>query len=278
MGCGASKPVEGQRPVPEPKKGWEEGSKVVIGESRISVDVEPWNGSARPKSTTDSGVGLEERVLMESLPGTIPENSLSLDERNEEVNTEPVISGLINTSQHLQSQERLKSSDILEELIIQGIIQSQSKVFRNGESYNVMMNMDEKPLRKPPARLEKLKTKRETNGFTIKNIEEKMKAADERRKVKGEEMKKRLRSDRPLPPIVPSSTAELSEDDTPFTKGFKTTDYTMFQTSTMETERQAKRKKSFGKGNIVSSEINQNYEGFGVVESDVHYNTSDDAF
>ncbi|XP_044514069.1 stathmin domain-containing protein 1 [Gracilinanus agilis] len=278
MGCGASKPVEGQRPVPEPKKGWEEGSKVDIGESHISVDAEPWNGSARPRSTTDSGVGLEERVLMESLPGTIPENSLSLDERNEEVNTEPVISGLINTSQHLQSQERLKSSDILEELIIQGIIQSQSKVFRNGESYNVMMNMDEKPLRKPPARLEKLKTKRETNGFTIKNIEEKMKAADERRKVKGEEMKKRLRSDRPLPPIVRSSTAVLSEDDTPFTKGFKSTDYRVFQTSTMETGRQAKRKKSIGKGNMVSSEINQTYEGFGLVESDAHYNTSDDAF
>ncbi|XP_068948506.1 stathmin domain-containing protein 1 isoform X3 [Petaurus breviceps papuanus] len=223
----------------------------------------------------DSRFELEDGVLMGSLPGTILENSPSLDKRNEEVNTEPIINGLIGTSQHLQSQERPKSSDILEELIIQGIIQSQSKVFRNGESYNVMVSMDEKPLRKPPARLEKLKTKRETNGFTIKNIEEKMKAADERRKVKGEEMKKRLRNDRPLPPIVPSSMTGLSEDDTPFAKGF---DATAFHPSTMETGRQVKRKRSVGKGSMTSSEINQSNETFGVVESDVHYNTPDDVF
>ncbi|XP_068948505.1 stathmin domain-containing protein 1 isoform X2 [Petaurus breviceps papuanus] len=249
--------------------------RVDIGKSYIPVNAGPWDGSARSEIIMDSRFELEDGVLMGSLPGTILENSPSLDKRNEEVNTEPIINGLIGTSQHLQSQERPKSSDILEELIIQGIIQSQSKVFRNGESYNVMVSMDEKPLRKPPARLEKLKTKRETNGFTIKNIEEKMKAADERRKVKGEEMKKRLRNDRPLPPIVPSSMTGLSEDDTPFAKGF---DATAFHPSTMETGRQVKRKRSVGKGSMTSSEINQSNETFGVVESDVHYNTPDDVF
>nr|XP_020842462.1 stathmin domain-containing protein 1 isoform X2 [Phascolarctos cinereus]XP_020842463.1 stathmin domain-containing protein 1 isoform X2 [Phascolarctos cinereus] len=226
----------------------------------------------------DSEFGLEDGVLMGSLPGTILENSPSLDEKNEKVNTELMINGLIDTSQHLQSRERPKSSDILEELFIQGIIQSPSKVFRNGESYNVMVSTNEKPLRKPPARLEKLNTKRETNGFTIKNIEEKMKAADERRKVKGEEMKNRLRSERPLPPIVPSSTAKLSEDDPPFAKGFDATGSSVFHPSAMETGRQVKRKKSIGKGNMASSKINQSYEAFGVVESDVHYNTPDDVF
>ncbi|XP_072460021.1 stathmin domain-containing protein 1 [Notamacropus eugenii] len=278
MGCGASKPMEEPRPVPEPKKGWEERSEADVGKSHIPVNVGSWDESARSKIVMDSSFGLEDGVLTGSLPGTILENSPSLNERNEEVNTEPIINGLIGTSQHLQSRERPKSSDILEELIIQGIIQSQSKVFRNGESYNVMVTTDEKPLRKPPARLEKLKTKRETNGFTIKNIEEKMKAADERRKVKGEEMKKRLRNDRPLPPIVPSSTAELNKDDTPFAKEFDATHSTGFHPSTMETGRQVKRKKSVGKGNVTSSEINQNYEAFGIVESDVHYNTPDDVF
>ncbi|XP_043835248.1 stathmin domain-containing protein 1 [Dromiciops gliroides] len=278
MGCGASKPVEEQRPVPEPKKGWEKGSEVDTGKSHILINGVPWDGLAGSKSTMDMGFGLEDGVLMGSLPGTIPENSPSLNERNEEVNTEPIVNGLISTSQHFQSQERPKSSDILEELIIQGIIQSQSKVFRNGESYDVMVSTDDKPLRKPPARLEKLKTRRETNGFTIKNIEEKMKAADERRKVKGEEMKKRLRSERPLPPIIPSNATELSEDDTLFTKGFNATDSAMFHPFSMEKARQVKRKKSVGKGNMASSEINQSYEVFGVVESDVHYNTPDDVF
>lgn len=49
-----------------------------------------------------------------------------------------VISGLMHKPQPLENQERQTSSDILEELIVQGIIQSHSKVFRNGESYDVM--------------------------------------------------------------------------------------------------------------------------------------------
>jgi hypothetical protein len=49
-----------------------------------------------------------------------------------------VTNGLINKTKPLETQERQKSSDILEELIVQGIIQSQSKVFRTGESYDVM--------------------------------------------------------------------------------------------------------------------------------------------
>lgn len=48
-----------------------------------------------------------------------------------------VISGLIHKPQPLENREQQKSSGILEELIVQGIIQSHSKVFRNGESYDV---------------------------------------------------------------------------------------------------------------------------------------------
>lgn len=51
---------------------------------------------------------------------------------------DPVANGLTNKPQLPESWERPKSSDILEELIVQGIIQSRSKVFRNGESYDVM--------------------------------------------------------------------------------------------------------------------------------------------
>lgn len=45
------------------------------------------------------------------------------------------------------------------------------------------MDTTEKPLRKPPARLKKLKVKKEVKDFTIQDIEEKMQAAEERRKV-----------------------------------------------------------------------------------------------
>lgn len=43
--------------------------------------------------------------------------------------------------------------------------------------------MTEKPLRKPPARLKKLKIKKEGKDFTMKDLEEKMQAVEERRKV-----------------------------------------------------------------------------------------------
>lgn len=46
--------------------------------------------------------------------------------------------GSIHKPQSLENRERQKSSDILEELIVQGIIQSHSRVSRNGESYDVM--------------------------------------------------------------------------------------------------------------------------------------------
>jgi len=41
----------------------------------------------------------------------------------------------------------------------------------------------EKPLRKPPARLQKLKVKKEGKDFTMKDIEEKMQAVEACRKV-----------------------------------------------------------------------------------------------
>lgn len=79
-----------------------------------------------------------------------------------------------------------------------GILHSESKVVRNGEAYDVMMESPGKPLRRPPAKLEKLKTKKKKNkSLTMEDIEAKMKAAEERRKTKEEELKKRLR-ERPM--------------------------------------------------------------------------------
>ncbi|KAI2540945.1 stathmin domain containing 1, partial [Homo sapiens] len=164
--------------------------------------------AALTKNTVDIAEGLEQ-VQMGSLPGTISENSPSPSERNRRVNSDLVTNGLINKPQSLESRERQKSSDILEELIVQGIIQSHSKVFRNGESYDVTLTTTEKPLRKPPSRLKKLKIKKQVKDFTMKDIEEKMEAAEERRKTKEEEIRKRLRSDRLLPSANHSDSAEL---------------------------------------------------------------------
>lgn len=51
------------------------------------------------------------------------------------------------------------------------------------KSVFLQVSTTEKPLRKAPARLKKLKIKKEGKDFTMKDIEEKMQAVEARRKV-----------------------------------------------------------------------------------------------
>ncbi|KAM4688690.1 stathmin domain-containing protein 1 [Discoglossus pictus] len=197
MGCGNSK-VLAVQPTDGRKSGWgaqgkgKQGSKADDKSSKNTA-TSGRDGSAISKATMDSGFGPEDEASGGVLPGTVTEKLPS-----------PRANGLnkdlpsLNSNQG-QVRERQKSSDIMEELINQGIIQSQSKVVRNGEAYDVTVDMEDKPLRRPPAKLEKLKTiRRKNNSITREDIETKMKAAEERRKTKEEELKKRLRSDRPV--------------------------------------------------------------------------------
>ncbi|KAG2464978.1 STMD1 protein, partial [Polypterus senegalus] len=96
-----------------------------------------------------------------------------------------------------EPKERQKSSDILEELQMQGIIQKSHTVVKNGEAYDVMVETTEKQLKKPPLHLEKLKTKqKKQKPVTKEEIENKMRAVEERRKTREEELKKKLRTEK----------------------------------------------------------------------------------
>eukprot|EP00079_Xenopus_tropicalis_P036663 XP_017950434.1 PREDICTED: stathmin domain-containing protein 1 isoform X2 [Xenopus tropicalis] len=157
------------------------------------------DGSALSKGTMDSGLGLEDESSG-ALPGTVTEKLPS--PRGRLNNDLPLLNSGRGTP-----RERQTSSDILEELMTQGIIQSQAKVVRNGEAFDVLMDTPEKPLRRPPAKLEKLQTKqKKKKNLTREDIENKMKAVEERRKTKEEELKKRLRSERPM-----TALASISE-------------------------------------------------------------------
>nr|XP_014721886.2 stathmin domain-containing protein 1 [Equus asinus] len=276
MGCGPSQPAEEARRVPAPKKGWEEGVKADVAVAHSGEDGRPQIEAALPKETVGSPKGLEKQAQSGSLPGTILESSLSPSERNRRVNSALVTNGLIHRPQPLESGERQKSSDILEELIVQGIIQSHSRVFRNGESYDVMVNATEKSLRKPPARLEKLEIKKEVKDFPVKDMEEKMPVVEECRKTKEEELRKRLRSDRLLPPASHSASAESGRAKVPFTKRLTPGSSAVFEPSDLQEGKPLKRKKS--KSDASSSDRNYDYEGIGVVESDMSYNQADDVF
>ncbi|KAM6177344.1 stathmin domain-containing protein 1 [Erethizon dorsatum] len=276
MGCGPSQGAEDPRRAPAPRRGWEDECKADVRVTPAKEDCSPQTQGAPPQDTVVGAECLEPQSLMGSLPGTIPESSPSPSNRNKKVNSDPVTNGLINKLQPLENRERQKSSDILEELIVQGIIQSHSKVYRNGESYDVMVDTTEKPLRKPPARLKKLKIKKNVKDFTVKDIEEKMQAAEECRKSKEEEIRKRPRSERPLPPTSHSESADLATAEVPFAKGPQTESPATSALSGRQGGEPRKRKKS--KSEATPIDRNFHFESFGVVESDMFYNREDDIF
>lgn len=279
MGCGPSQQAEDQSQsrVPSPRKGWEEGSKADVRVTSSKENCSPQTEAVWPKDTVDNAESLYQQAQMGSLPGTIPESSPPPSKINGSINLDDTVAnGIINKTQLLESRERPKSSDILEELIVQGIIQSRSKVFRNGESYDVMVDTAEKPLRKPPARLKKLKVKKEVKDFTIQDIEEKMQAAEERRKTKNEEIRKRLRSDRLLPTANSLDAAEPGREEALFAKGLPAVSTPTLQRSYVQEGEPLKRKKS--ENDVAPMIRNDPCAGLGIVESDMYYNQEDDIF
>ncbi|XP_056154005.1 stathmin domain-containing protein 1 [Lampris incognitus] len=104
--------------------------------------------SAVSKVTTDSGVVMESRDVLGS-PGI----------------------------------ERLKSSEILEQLLSQGILLVGERNSKAGEAYNIMLDDKELPRRRPPARLESLKVRKEQSPTSREAIDHKMRLAEERRMV-----------------------------------------------------------------------------------------------
>ncbi|XP_069585034.1 stathmin domain-containing protein 1 [Ranitomeya imitator] len=205
MGCQSSK-VRIVQPTDARKRGWaEKGKSESQDESKSQKNVTSnlRDGSAMSKGTLDSGVGLDEGAGSH-IPGTVaetmfsPRTAISVNKDSSALNGESV------------TRERQTSSDILKELMSQGIIQSQSKVVKNGEAYDVLMDTPGKSLQRPPAKLEKLKTiRKKTKSLTKEDIESKMQAAEERRKTKEEELKKRLR-ERPTT-ALPSMALRRSE-------------------------------------------------------------------
>ncbi|KAM8792336.1 stathmin domain-containing protein 1 [Rhynchonycteris naso] len=276
MGCRPSQPAEEQRLVPAPRKGWEDGFKAEVDVTHSGENGRPQIEAAPHEDTVDSSKGLEEQVQLESLPGTIPESSLPPTRRNRRTNLDVEANGLIYKPQLLEIQQQQKSSDILEELIVQGIIQSHSKVSRNGESYDVTVNIPEKPLRKPPARLKKLKLRKEVKDFTMKDVEEKMQTVSKCRKIKEEEIRKKLQSDQLLPPANHSDSAELGEPQVLFAQGLNPVTFAMFEPSDLQEGKPSIRKKS--KSDATTNSGNYSYEGIVIVESDMSYNQEEDIF
>uniref|UniRef100_A0A8C5LEX5 Stathmin domain containing 1 n=1 Tax=Jaculus jaculus TaxID=51337 RepID=A0A8C5LEX5_JACJA len=276
MGCGPSRRAPDRGGGRAPRTGWEDPPKAGVRVTPSGENCHLETEASWPQATVNNAESLNQQAQMGSLPGTIPEHSPSPSQRNGIVNSDPVTNGFTSKPQLLENRERQKSSAILEELVIQGIIQSRSTVFRNGESYDVMVDTTEKPLRKPPARLKKLKIKKEVKALTMKDIQEKMQAAEERRKVTAKEaIRKRLRNDRLLPTAQDSDLADLGRAKTLLPKELLAVRSTADQ-SHPQAEEQRKREKS--DSDVAALRRTENYAGLGVVESDMSYNQEGDIF
>jgi hypothetical protein len=94
--------------------------------------------------------------------------------------------------------------------------------------------------------------------------------------MKEEEIRKRLQSDRLFPPVNHSDSAQLGGSEVPLVKGLPTVNSASFEPSDPQGGEALKRKKS--KSEAAPIDRNYNYEGFGVIESDMSYNQEDDIF
>ncbi|XP_057349791.1 stathmin domain-containing protein 1 isoform X2 [Manis pentadactyla] len=273
MGCTPSRPADDERRVSAPGK----GVQADVGAADSRGTCSPQMEAVLPRDTVSSPEGLEKQAQLGSLPGTVLESSTPLSERNGRVNSVLGSGGPIRKPQALENGERPKSSDILEELIVQGIIQSHSKGSRNGESDDIMANTAKAPLRKPPARLEKLKIDKEAKAFPVKVRAEGQRAVEPGRKApqllqEVEEEVEGLWGDGRWPPGSPSGPAEAGGAEHPLAKGPQAGRGPADPQDGKLLRREASR------GAAASRARNFSYGGIGAVESDVSYNQADDEF
>ncbi|XP_037549177.1 stathmin domain-containing protein 1 [Nematolebias whitei] len=145
--------------------------------------------SAVSKGTTDSGVVMEN--------GNVPMLPVAVPDKLPPLTSESVIDtaapGLLQEDDLVQG--RLKSSEILEELLSQGIIPvGQSRERGSGAAYSIMLDDNGGNMRRPPARLESLKAQKAESLHSREEFDEKMRLVEERRKLKEDERTRRLRT------------------------------------------------------------------------------------
>ncbi|XP_048377684.1 stathmin domain-containing protein 1 isoform X2 [Stegostoma tigrinum] len=108
-------------------------------------------------------------------------------------------------------RERPRSADILQELLVQGILnQAHNEEWQEVHSPMFDVKSTEGILKKPPSRLDKLKNEITIQkSVTIEEIENKMIAAEERRKMKEVKLKERLNKFNSSPAIVQEETTRI---------------------------------------------------------------------
>ncbi|XP_030597709.1 stathmin domain-containing protein 1 [Archocentrus centrarchus] len=175
--------------------------------------------SAVSKATTDSGVVMENSETPGEIPGAVPRTLPPLTSESIRESEVARITQEDMLLRYSEVTERQKSSVILEELLNQGIItkeQPREKGSRAGEAYSITLDDGEGVRRRPPARLESLKVKKAQCVHSREALEKKIRLAAERRKLKENELKMRLRT-KSACVRVPCTASTAEDEDTPLT-------------------------------------------------------------
>ncbi|XP_068252561.1 stathmin domain-containing protein 1 [Nyctibius grandis] len=173
MGCNISNRVAVTQLSSEELQNNQEAKSQTKNDSIAGTEAVPsQDGAAWPTGTSKAGAKLEDETSEGHSPEELPERFTSSQKSSNAQSTDTLLtSEFISKSWPLQETERQKSSDILEELRMQGIIKSQSTAARTGEVYENKRDVLEKTLKKPPARLEKIQFgNKEAGDFTAKDM------------------------------------------------------------------------------------------------------------
>ncbi|XP_039204840.1 stathmin domain-containing protein 1 isoform X1 [Crotalus tigris] len=160
-------------------------------------------------------------------------------------------------SQHMGAikleTERQTSSDILEELRMQGIIKTSCPATKNRTADDAMLVPAERTIQKPPAKLEKLELKqKKLHALSIEHPED---------KTREEQLKKELLIDRSSPIISPEKRVQIGNS-------IITTPPNSFQLPPLSVGTETWTEKE-----ELDENINNGFEDFTMVESDITYNT-----
>ncbi|KAM9285898.1 LOW QUALITY PROTEIN: stathmin domain-containing protein 1 [Cariama cristata] len=185
MGCNISNRVADAQLSSEELQKSQEAKSQTKSDSIAGTEAVPsQDGAAWPTGTSKDGAKLEDKTSKGGSPEELPERFTSSQKSRSAQRTDvPLTSKFISKSWPLQETERQESSDILEELRMQGIIQSQSTTARTGEVYENKRGALEKTLKKPPARLEKIQFgNKEVCDFTMKDMKTSAEAKNQSRR------------------------------------------------------------------------------------------------
>ncbi|XP_009473781.1 PREDICTED: LOW QUALITY PROTEIN: stathmin domain-containing protein 1 [Nipponia nippon] len=215
MGCNISNRVGVAQLSSEELQKNQEAKNQTKNDSIAGTEAVPsQDRAAWPTGTSKNGAKLEDETSEGDSPKELPERFTSSQKSNNAQSTDALLtSEFTSKSRPLQETERQKSSDILEELRMQGAIKSKSTTARTGEAYENKRDALEKTLKKPPARLEKIQFgNKEVGDFTVKDMKT---SAEAKKQVREQELNKMPQHITFFPATPHQTTGKQTEKECP---------------------------------------------------------------